>query len=96
MARDLKVWGGRALYVDIRDRNDRGAQLRTVVVAYTKKSAVRLLDMTRSEFDRMWVETGNAEEVELVKHGEGVWRRVEKDSWRKISSDGYEEVARYG
>ena len=75
---DLKIWGGRALYVDIRDMNDRAAQLRTVVVAYTKKGAMRLLAMSRHEFDSMWSETGATAELNLKKHGESVWRRVGK------------------
>jgi hypothetical protein len=95
MARELKVWGGMMLQPDILDRNDRAAQLRSIVVAYTKKEAMRLLAVNRSDFS-YWTETGNPTEIALIKHGPGVWRRVEKDQWRKIYRDGYERVARYG
>lgn len=96
MARELKIWGGETIYSDVRDRNDRSAQLRTLVVAYTKKEALRLLAVTRHEFDNTFAETGNAAEVKLMNHGPGVWRHVEKDQWRKVYRDGYELVARNG
>lgn len=76
MTRPLKIRGGLTTSGATAPMYQR--QIRTLVVATTKKRMLELLvkafgPMSRSYFDDFWAETGNEVEVACIKQGEGVY-----------------------
>lgn len=80
------------LHSDVHDPNWRPAQLKTLVVAPTKKEAISLLAITRHEFEQSFSQTGNDEQLEYIKSGQGVWRQLKKGQWKKVVGDHYERI----
>ena len=56
--RKIKVYGG-LTFVD-------GKQVRTIVATTTKKRAMELLDITITELNNYWCETGNSLELNIA------------------------------